>query len=155
MGLRAEAFGDLLRRYAVVWRVGWGTRHELDALQKFDYELAFQPAHLELVETPVHPAPRFAARTIVALTIIVLAICIFARLDIVATAKGKLAPNIRVKVIQPALTGVVREISVQDGQRVSRGQWLMKLDTTQAAADEDKAKAAKLDALLQVARDKA
>ncbi len=104
------------------------------------------------METPVHPAPRFAARAIIALTVIVLAICVFARLDIVATAKGKLAPNARVKVIQPAITGVVREISVHDGQRVVAGQLLMKLDTTQAAADEDKAIAAKLDAALQVDR---
>jgi hemolysin D len=153
--LRLQAISDLLRRYWAVWRAGWSIRHQFDVPHKLEYELAFQPAHLELVETPVHPAPRFAARTIVALTVIVLTICIFARLDIVATAKGKLSPNARVKVIQPAITGVVRRIAVQDGQRVVAGQLLMKLDTTQAAADEDKATAAKLDAGLQVARARA
>ncbi|WP_116136187.1 HlyD family type I secretion periplasmic adaptor subunit [Trinickia diaoshuihuensis] len=152
MRLRLNAVFDLLRRYSAVWSAGWAARHQLDGPRKLDYELAFQPAHLELMETPVHPAPRFAARAIIALTVIVLAICVFARLDIVATAKGKLAPNARVKVIQPAITGVVREISVHDGQRVVAGQLLMKLDTTQAAADEDKAIAAKLDAALQVDR---
>lgn len=153
--LRLHALLDLLRRYWAVSRAGWSIRHQFDAPRKLEYELAFQPAHLELVETPVHPAPRFAARAIVALTVIVLAICIFARLDIVATATGKLSPNVRVKVVQPAITGVVRQIAVQDGQRVKAGQLLMKLDTTQAAADEDKARAAKLDAALQVDRARA
>ena len=153
--LRLHALLDLLRRYWAVSRAGWSIRHQFDAPRKLEYELAFQPAHLELVETPVHPAPRLAARAVVALTVIVLAICIFARLDIVATATGKLSPNARVKVVQPAITGVVRQIAVQDGQRVVAGQLLMKLDTTQAAADEDKARAAKLDAALQVDRARA
>lgn len=50
------------------------------------------------------------------------------------------------------MTGVVREILVQDGERVSAGQLLMKLDTTQAAADADKAQSSKLDAQLGAAR---
>jgi hemolysin D len=74
------------------------------------------------------------------------------RLDIVVSANGKFIPNARVKVIQPAITGVVREIAVKDGQRVTAGQLLMKLDTTQASADTDKAHAAWLDAKLGAAR---
>ncbi|WP_321899901.1 HlyD family type I secretion periplasmic adaptor subunit [Paraburkholderia heleia] len=150
--LRLQAFGELLRRYATVWRAGWAIRHQLDTPDRTSYELAFQPAHLELAETPVHPAPRWTARVVAALAVISLVVTIFAKLDIVATAKGKLVPNERVKVIQPAITGVVREIAVQDGQRVAAGQLLMKLDTTQAAADEDKAKSSRLDAALAVAR---
>jgi hemolysin D len=150
--MRFQALVDLLRRYAAVWRAGWAVRHELDAPHKLDYELAFQPAHLELIETPVHPAPRFTAHAILTLTIVVLVFCLFAKLDIVATAKGKLVPNVRVKVIQPAVTGVVREIVVRDGEQVEAGHLLMKLDTTQAAADADKANSAKLDAALAVAR---
>lgn len=149
---RFQAFADLCRRYVAVWRAAWSVRTQLDAPARLDYELAFQPAHLELVETPVHPAPRWTARLIVALAVIVLAIAVFAKLDIVATAKGKLVPNGRVKIVQPAITGVVREIAVRDGQRVAAGQLLLKLDTTQAVADEDKAKSARLDAALTAAR---
>ncbi|MBB5470760.1 hemolysin D [Paraburkholderia sp. CI2] len=149
---RFQAFADLCRRYVAVWRAAWSVRAQLDAPARLDYELAFQPAHLELVETPVHPAPRWTARLIVALAVIVLAIAVFAKLDIVATAKGKLVPNGRVKIVQPAITGVVREIAVRDGQRVAAGQLLLKLDTTQAVADEDKAKSARLDAALTAAR---
>ncbi|WP_035552074.1 HlyD family type I secretion periplasmic adaptor subunit [Burkholderia sp. 9120] len=152
MRLRLQALADLGRRYAAIWRAAWSIRRQFDAPAKLEYELAFQPAQLELVETPVHPAPRWSARILVALTVIVLAITLFARLDIVATAKGKLVPNARVKIVQPAITGVVREIAVQDGDRVTAGQLLMKLDTSQASADEDKARASRLDAGLAAAR---
>ncbi|KVN25512.1 hemolysin D [Burkholderia pyrrocinia] len=152
MSLRFDAFRDLIRRYTAVWRTAWNVRGELDTEPKLDYELAFQPAHLELVETPVHPAPRWTARVISVLTMVILLIVLFAQLDIVATAKGKLVPNAQVKIIQPAVTGVVRDIAVRDGQRVNAGQLLLKLDTTQAMADEDKAKASRLDAALAAAR---
>jgi hemolysin D len=60
-----------------------------------------------------------------------------------------------VKIIQPAVTGVVRRILVQDGMRVEAGQLLMELDPTQAEADTGKATAARIDAKLTVARSEA
>ncbi len=155
MSIRLHAFLDLLRRYRSVWAAAWKIRHQLDGPAKLEYELAFQPAHLELVETPVHPAPRWTARLIMLLAAAVVLIACFAKLDIVATASGKLVPNAKVKIIQPAITGVVREIAVQDGQRIKAGDLLVKLDTTQAAADEDKAKSSKLDAAFAAARSQA
>ncbi|WP_027821032.1 HlyD family type I secretion periplasmic adaptor subunit [Paraburkholderia bannensis] len=155
MSIRLHAFLDLLRRYRSVWAAAWIIRHQLDGPAKLEYELAFQPAHLELVETPVHPAPRWTARLIMLLAAAVVLIVCFAKLDIVATASGKLVPNAKVKIIQPAITGVVREIAVQDGQRMKAGDLLVKLDTTQAAADEDNAKSSKLDAAFVIARSQA
>ncbi|SIT42316.1 Type I secretion system membrane fusion protein [Paraburkholderia ribeironis] len=150
--VRMQALGDLLARYAAVFRSAWNIRHQLDAPERTSHELAFLPAQLELVETPVHPAPRWTMRALVAMTVLILLIGIFGRLDIVVTAKGKFVPDDRVKVIQPAMTGVVREILVREGQRVATGQLLMKLDTTQAAADAHKAESARVDAELAVAR---
>ncbi|WP_246793753.1 HlyD family type I secretion periplasmic adaptor subunit [Burkholderia perseverans] len=155
MSMRLQALLDLTRRYRAVWQAAWDVRRQLDGPAKLDYELAFQPAHLELVETPVHPAPRWTARLIMLLVVIAILIACFAKLDIVATASGKLVPNARVKVIQPALTGVVREIAVRDGQRVKAGDLLVKLDTTQAAADEENAKSARFDAAFAAARSQA
>ncbi|SPS02338.1 HlyD family type I secretion periplasmic adaptor subunit [Cupriavidus taiwanensis] len=149
------ALRELLRRYASVFRAAWHIRRELDAPSRTPHELAFLPAHLELAETPAHPAPRWTMRIIVALTVLVLLIGIFGKLDIVVTAKGKFVPNARVKVIQPAVTGVIREILVRDGQRVAAGQLLVKLDTTQAAADADKAYLSRVDAGLGAARARA
>ncbi|KWH44231.1 HlyD family type I secretion periplasmic adaptor subunit [Burkholderia cepacia] len=153
--MRLKAMSDLLRRYRAVWVAAWTVRRQIDGQPKLDYELAFQPAHLELVETPVHPAPRWTARLIILLALVAILIACVMKLDIVATAKGKLVPDARVKTIQPALTGVVREIAVHDGQRVKAGDLLMKLDTTQAAADEEKARSSRLDAAFAAARSRA
>ncbi|MDR6412891.1 UNVERIFIED_ORG: hemolysin D [Burkholderia sp. 1595] len=143
---------DLLNRYLSIFRAAWQIRRELDAPAREAQALAFLPAHLELVETPIHPNQHWAMRILVALTIVILLIVVIGKLDIVVSAKGKLVPGVRVKVIQPAITGVVREIAIQDGQRVNAGQLLMKLDTTQAAADADRARTSKIDAALAVAR---
>ncbi|RKR38205.1 HlyD family type I secretion periplasmic adaptor subunit [Paraburkholderia sp. BL17N1] len=150
--LRLQAIKDLGARYAAVWHGAWDSRHLSDSPRREPYELAFLPAQLELVDTPVHPAPRWAMRSMVALTVLILLIGTVGRLDIVVSAKGKFVPNARVKVIQPAMTGVVREILVHDGQQVAAGQLLVKLDTAQAAADADKAVSSKLDAELAVER---
>jgi hemolysin D len=152
MPLKLQAVLELLRRYAQIWRHAWTVRHELDGPQRLPHEIAFLPAHLEIVETPVHPAPRWTMRAIAALAAVVVAVALFGRLDIVAVAQGKLVPDARVKVVQPAITGVVRSIRVQDGAHVEAGQLLMELDPTQAAADTDKATAAKIDAELAAAR---
>jgi hemolysin D len=149
---KLQAFADLVRRYAAVWRAVWDVRAQLESPPRAADQLAFLPAELELVETPVHPAPRWTMRILVLLSAIILLIGVFGRLDIVVTASGQFIPNARVKTIQPAITGVVREIRVRDGERVASGQLLMKLDTTLAAADADKAHSTRLDAELAAAR---
>ena len=142
----------LLGRYLGVWRQSWSEREALAAPARTGASVEFLPAHLELIEKPPHPAPRWTARIIVTLVVAVILLALFGHLDIVATAPGKLVPNARVKVIQPAVTGVVRSILVTDGSRVQAGQLLMELDPTQAEADTGKATAARLDAALTVAR---
>ena len=150
--LRIRVLGELLRRYSTVFGAAWSVRHLLDVQKREPHELAFLPANLELAETPSHHAARWTMRIVVALAVIVLVVAMLGQLDIVAVAKGKLLPDDRVKVIQPAITGVVRRILVRDGQRVVVGQLLMELDTTQAAADSDKARSARIDAALAAAR---
>lgn len=150
--LGALALADLMRRYTSVWKMAWSIRRQLDGQPRLAHELAFLPANLELAETPVHPAPKWSMRIIAMLAAIAALISAFGQLDIVAVAKGKLIPDARVKVVQPAITGVVKRILVHDGQRVTAGQLLVELDPTQAAADASKASAAKLAAELAVAR---
>jgi len=153
--LKAKALADLLRRYQAVFRAAWSEREQGDNPPRLSHELAFLPANLELIETPVHPLPRWTMMSIVVLVLLILCITLFGQLDIVAVAKGKLLPDARVKVIQPAITGVVRQILVQDGQRVVAGELLMELDLTQAAADADSARSAKINDQLAMARSQA
>lgn len=57
------------------------------------------------------------------------------RLDIIAVAQGKLVPSGYVKIVQPAESGVVREILVREGEEVRVGQVLMRMDTRVSDAD--------------------
>lgn len=150
-----DAYRDLLTTYFAVLRQSWRMRRELDLKKRLPDEVAFLPAHLEIVETPVHPVPHWTGRIIALMGLSMLALAFLGHLDIVAVAPGKLVPNARVKVIQPAITGVVRRILVHDGMRVEAGELLMELDPTQAEADTGKATAARLDAKLTVARSEA
>jgi hemolysin D len=75
-------------------------------------ELAFLPAALEIVETPPSPVGRTIAFSIAALFCLALAWAFFGRVDIVASATGKIIPTGHTKVIQPFETGVVRAIHV-------------------------------------------
>lgn len=147
-----HAVGDLIRRYREVFGTAWAQRQALDTPVRLAHEAAFLPAHLELVETPIHPAPRWTMRVIALLAIATLLISILGKLDIVVVANGELIPNSNVKVIQPAVTGVVRQILVRDGQQVVAGQQLVLLDTQQAAADALTARTNRLHAAMAMAR---
>lgn len=66
---------------------------------------------------------------------VLLAWSVWGTLDIVASAEGRLIPQTHLKIVQPAEAGLVREILVREGQRVTQGEVLMRLDAEQAAAD--------------------
>jgi HlyD family secretion protein len=59
----------------------------------------------------------------------------FGRLDIVAVAEGKLIPESYVKIVQPAESGIVKDILVREGISVKAGQVLMRMDTLISEAD--------------------
>lgn len=147
-----HASGDLWRRYADVFRAAWAERDAHAPPAREAHEAAFLPAHLELMETPLHPAPRWTMRVIVALVLLILLIAMLGKLDIVVVASGELIPDSNVKVVQSALTGVVRAIHVHDGQPVVAGQALVELDARQAAADSATAHDHRLHAALAIAR---
>jgi type I secretion membrane fusion protein, HlyD family len=118
-------------------------------------DVTFLPAALEIVEQPVSPTAR--ATTWVLLIGLVLTILwlIFGKVDVVASAPGRLVPADNVKLIQPAEAGIVRAIHVRNGQFVRKGQVLVDLDPTVSTAEAVQAEAALQTALFDVARAKA
>ncbi len=70
-----------------------------------------------------------------ALVLVLLTWAAFGRLDIVAVAQGKLVPLSRIKIVQPAEAGVVKQILVQEGESVKQGQVLMRMDAVLSDAD--------------------
>jgi len=150
--MKRHALADLLKRYIKVFRHAWSLRKETDAPDLQPHEAQFLPAALSLRDTPVHPAPRITLWLIMAFALIALLWAIFGRIDVVATAVGKIIPNDRTKVIQPMETAVVKAIHVRDGQEVKPGQLLIELDATSAAADSDRLRNEALTAQLEALR---
>ena len=84
--------------------------------------MAFLPAALEIVETPPSPIGRAIALSSIAAFCAALAWACLGKVDIVATAPGKIIPSGRTKIVQPFETGVVRAIHVHDGQTGQGGR---------------------------------
>jgi hemolysin D len=115
-------------------------------------ELAFLPAALEIVETPPSPAGRTIALSIIALFCLTLVWALFGRVDIVASATGKIIPTGHTKIIQPFENGVIRAIHVHDGQVVREGEVLIELDPTISQAETSHLESDLIAAELDVAR---
>ena len=99
------------------------------ALSKADrLSLDFAPALLAIQERPPAGLPRVVALTVAAAIGLMITWAGFAKLDVVATAEGRLVPSSLVKVVQPAEAGVVADLLVKEGDTVSAGQLLLRLD---------------------------
>jgi hemolysin D len=95
----------------------------------------FLPAALEVLETPASPVSRAIGATIILFFVLAIVWAVFGRVDIIATASGKIVPTGRTKTIQPLETGTVSAIHVQDGDPVRAGQILIELDRTVTQAE--------------------
>ncbi len=115
-------------------------------------ELAFLPAALEIVETPPSPVGRTIAFSIMAFFCLALAWAFLGRVDIVASATGKIIPTGHTKTIQSFETGVIRAIHVRDGQAVKQGDVLIELDPTMNEAETSHLESDLIAAQLDVAR---
>lgn len=139
-------------RYRRAWRESWRRRKEMDVPKRLAHEVQFLPAALELQDKPVHPAPRIFMWTIMSFAAIALVWACLGKIDIVATASGKIIPSGKTKVIQTSETAVVKAIHVTDGQTVKAGQLLLELDSTSADADVGRIKSDLLAARVDSAR---
>lgn len=136
-----QGISDLWGRYARVFKAAWGMRRELDTVPRLPHEREFLPSALALRDTPVHPAPRMLMGSIIALLVIAMGWACLGKVDVIATAPGKIIPSGNIKTIQSQDTATVRAIHVVDGQHVKRGDLLIDLDATNALADAASAQA--------------
>ena len=79
---------------------------------------------------------RIVLWSVASLVLIMILWAAFGKLDVIAPAEGKLVPQTLVKVVQPAESGVVKELLVNEGDSVKAGQVLARLDTTVARAEQ-------------------
>lgn len=97
--------------------------------------LEFSPALLRLQEAPPNPLGRKVLWTLLVLLAALLLWALIGKLDIVAVAEGKLIPESYLKIVQPAESGIVKDILVREGEHVRAGQVLMRMDTLITEAD--------------------
>jgi hemolysin D len=95
----------------------------------------FLPAALEILETPPPPLPIALMATISAFALAALVWSYFGRLDVHATAPGKIETAGYAKVIEPLDPGKISAIHVEKGQTVKAGDLLLELDPAEADAD--------------------
>ncbi|HJR22828.1 MAG TPA: HlyD family type I secretion periplasmic adaptor subunit, partial [Dongiaceae bacterium] len=115
-------------------------------------EREFLPAALEIVDTPPSPVGRAIGLTIILVAIIAIVWSIVGKVDIVATASGRIVPAGKTKIVQPADTGIVTAIHVADGAHVKAGDVLIELNSNQVSADRDRFVRDLLQANLNLAR---
>jgi hemolysin D len=96
----------------------------------------FLPAALEILETPPSPNRMAFLVAICAFVVIAIGWTYIGHIDIIASARGKIQPAGRVKVIQPIETAKVAKLAVHNGESVKKGGLLLELDATDARADE-------------------
>jgi hemolysin D len=114
----------------------WRDRARLGDASKQSTLAEFLPAMLEIQETPPHPLARWLGLSLICLFTIAIVWACFGKVDIVASAEGKIIPSSRVKIVQPLAKGFVKAIHVKEGQYVKQGDVLVELDRTSTAADQ-------------------
>ncbi|BCM25601.1 HlyD family type I secretion periplasmic adaptor subunit [Methyloradius palustris] len=97
--------------------------------------LDFAPSLLAIQESPPARLPRAVMYSVSLLFVILLIWAFVGKLNIIASAEGKLVPKDYVKIVQPSDAGIVQEILVNEGESVKAGQVLMRMDTKVAEAD--------------------
>lgn len=97
--------------------------------------IEFAPGLLAIQESPPSKLPKTILYLVVGLFFILLGWAIFGKLDIVATAEGRLIPKSYVKIVQPSEGGIIKEILVHEGQSVQEGDVLMRMDGTAMLSD--------------------
>lgn len=103
-------------------------------LPKADHE--FLPAALEIIETPLSPLRYLLTASLCGMMLIALAWSYFGRIDVIATAQGKIQPIGQSKTIQAPITGRIHALFVRNGQRVKAGDPLAELDDSEDRADQ-------------------
>ncbi|MFM5727815.1 HlyD family type I secretion periplasmic adaptor subunit [Aeromonas veronii] len=96
---------------------------------------AFYPALIRLQKVAPHPLGRWVLWGNLILLFFLICWALIGRIDIVAVADGKLVPESYLKIVQPSEPGIIKEILVHEGETVSAGQVLMRMDAMISDAD--------------------
>ncbi|CUI54483.1 Hemolysin secretion protein D%2C chromosomal [Achromobacter xylosoxidans] len=138
IGHAVGAWVDLCKRYAIVFMAAWRERKSWNGKRYRSEEAEFLPAALSLQQRAVSPAPRVAMWLLITFAMLALLWSVVGKVDIVATAAGKIIPSVGTQVVQPIGTATVKAIHVREGQVVRAGDLLIELDDTVSRAEQQR-----------------
>jgi len=129
----SEAAGSVMR-WRNPQRGGFSAWFGRDALPP--EALAFQDPIDEICERPAPRLLRGVHYLAMAMVAALLAVGALVKVDVVVVASGRIATATPPVVLQPMERGIIREVRVQPGDVVHKGEVLATLDPTFAAADD-------------------
>lgn len=88
----------------------------------------FMPNVLEIIERPAHKAGKIIIYLVFSLLIVTIIWSCIAKTDVVVTAKGQLIPEGNIVTVKSYLSGNIKNIYVNNGQSVKKGDILIELD---------------------------
>lgn len=94
-----------------------------------------------VIASPPLPLPRAVLWSLLVLVGILFVWALVGRLDIIATAEGKLIPRTFLRIVQPVEGGVLKTLLVREGDLVTKDQVLIQMDTQLSEADTKALKA--------------
>lgn len=100
----------------------------------------FLPEAVELVEKPVSPLGKTVIFVILILMIFVILWSVFGRMDEVITARGRINSVSGIQNIQTVNGGIIKEVCVEEGDEVKKGQPIIYLDTTEQQLTQNNTK---------------
>ncbi len=97
----------------------------------------FLPSMLEIIEKPENKVSNIIIWLVLALIVSAVVWAAFAKTDIAITAQGSIMPKGNLISVSSSYGGKIKEIAVEEGQNVKKGDLLFSLDTS--AEEESKA----------------
>jgi hemolysin D len=97
----------------------------------------FHPLNVEIEDRPINPLGRAILWIVVSIMTFGVLWLIFAKIDVVVSARGQVIPTGEIKILQPIETGVISKINIKEGDYITKGQVLMQIDpsVTQTSLD--------------------
>ena len=88
----------------------------------------FHPLNIEIEDRPINPLGRSILWIVVSIMTFGVLWLIFAKIDVVVSARGQVIPTGEIKILQPIETGVISKINIKEGDYITKGQVLMQID---------------------------
>jgi HlyD family secretion protein len=97
--------------------------------------LEFQSPSSAIINAPMPATARLTSWIVTSLVFAMIVLMAIIKVDQVVVSRGIVVSEAPTILVQPLETAIVRSIEVQEGQRVTKGQVLARLDSTFAKAD--------------------